>query len=280
MEPCGSGHACYCDPYDTRLVETPAAARVGVSPSGRRDAASLDRRVTRREVDGNQRRTRLLTAITGPDEVTDVGGLVQRLCRLVADEMALSGCAVVLMSGSVALGTLAGAGRHVSAITELQFQLGEGPCLQACASGVPVLLPDLAGGAVSRWPTFVPAALDAGVRAEFCLPLSVGPRGIGTIDLCRDEPGMLSSRHLADALVAADITLDAMLSLDEPAGSVDLAALLGAVGADRLVVHQATGMIAAQLDESPAARLPGCGRQRLRAGARSMRSLRTSWDGG
>jgi hypothetical protein len=191
-----------------------------------------------------------MAAISGPDGQSDIGSLIRRLCRLVAYEMELSGCAVVLMSGSVPLGTLAGAGRHVAAITELQFELGEGPCLQACSSGVPVLLPDLADGAAARWPTFVPAAVAAGVRAEFCLPLSAGPDGIGTIDLCRDEPGMLSDRHLADALVVADIARDAMLSLQEPTESADLGVLLDGVGADRIVVHQATGVIAAQLDES------------------------------
>ncbi len=191
-----------------------------------------------------------MAAIAGPDETADITELMQRLCGLVVDELALSGCAVVLVSGSVAVGTLAGAGRHVSTITELQFELGEGPCLHACNVGVPVLLPDLTDGAGSRWPTFVKAAVDAGVRAEFCLPLGVGPRGIGAIDLCRDQPGMLSGQHMADALVAADIARDAMLALDEPAGLVDLAGLVGGVGEDRLVVHQATGMIAAQLDAS------------------------------
>ena len=60
-----------------------------------------------------------------------------------------------------------------------------------------------------RWPAFTPAALAAGVRAEFSLPLTVGSGGIGTFDLCRDRPGMLSDEHLADALVAADIARDA-----------------------------------------------------------------------
>ena len=201
-------------------------------------------------MDGNGRRARLVAAISGPDGAPGVSGLIQRLCRLVANEMELSGCAVVLMSGSVPLGTVASAGRHVAAITELQFEFGEGPCLQACASGFPVLLPDLAAVSPARWPTFVPAAVAAGVRAEFCLPLSAGPSGIGTIDLCRDEPGMLSDQHLADALVAADIARDAMLSLQEPTESAGLGALLDGVGTDRLVVHQATGVIAAQLDES------------------------------
>lgn len=41
---------------------------------------------------------------------------------------------------------LAGAGRHASTVTELQMELGEGPCLQARVSGVLVFLPDLAAG--------------------------------------------------------------------------------------------------------------------------------------
>jgi hypothetical protein len=96
---------------------------------------------------------------------------------------------------------LAGAGRHASTVTLLQMGLGEGPCLRASTSGVPVFLPDLAAQDANRWPAFAAAALAVGVHAEFSLPLTVAPGGIGTLDLCRDRPGMLSEDHLADALV-------------------------------------------------------------------------------
>jgi hypothetical protein len=88
------------------------------------------------------------------------------------------------------------------------------------------------------------------VHAEFSLPLTVGPGGIGTLDLCRDRPGMLSDEHLADALVAADIARDAVLYQPYAPGGPGLAELLDTVGADRIVIHQATGMIAAQLDDT------------------------------
>jgi hypothetical protein len=210
-----------------------------------------------------QRRARIVRAVTRPGSgPAEVGGLMHRLCLLAADEMTLSGCAVVLMSGALPLATLGSAGPHAAAITELQFELGEGPCLQACQTGVPVLLADLAGAGAQRWPAFAPAAVAAGVRAEFSVPLSVGPLGIGTFDLCRDEPGMLTDRQLADALVAADIARDAVLALQDSPESLDLSALLDVAGADRLAVHQATGMIAAQLEDTPANALA-----RLRAAA-------------
>ena len=46
------------------------------------------------------RRARIMAAVTGADATADAGELMQRLCRLAVDEMDLSGCAVVLMSGA------------------------------------------------------------------------------------------------------------------------------------------------------------------------------------
>ena len=198
----------------------------------------------------DERRARIVAAVTVGGATTRVDELMQRLCLFAVTELAASGCTLALIVGTDLLGTLAGAGRHSSMITDLQFELGEGPCLEAFASGTPVLLPDLGDGA-ARWPVFAAAAAAPGVRAEFCFPLGVGANCIGVFDLCRDEPGMLSDEQLADALVAADIARDALLYLPDPPGHPGVAALLDMAGMDRIVVHQATGMIAAQLDATP-----------------------------
>ena len=225
-------------------------------------------------MDDGGRRARIMAAVTKHDAggAADAGELIQRLCWLAVNEMALSGCALVLMSGADSSSMLAGAGRHAKTVTGLQMELGEGPCLQAYNSGVPVLLPDLTAENANRWPTFAAAALAVGVQAEFSLPLSVRPGGIGTLDLCRDTPGMLSGEQLADAMVTADIARDAVLYQQYVPGDPDLAGLLATVGTDRIVVHQATGMIAAQLNETTSNALA-----RLRAAAfasgRSMYDL-------
>jgi hypothetical protein len=208
------------------------------------------------------RRTRIMAAVTRQDATAGAEELVHRLCRFAVDEMALSGCALVLMSGVESASVLAGAGRHARTVTGLQMELGEGPCLHAHAYGIPVLLPDLSAESANRWPTFAAAALAAGVRAEFSLPLTVGPGGIGTLDLCRDRTGMLSDEHMADALVAADIARDAVLYQQYAPGGPGLPELLATADTDRIVVHQATGMIAAQLDDTIANALA-----RLRAAA-------------
>jgi GAF domain/ANTAR domain len=197
-----------------------------------------------------ERRARIMAAIAGQDATAGAGELARRLCRFAVDEMALSGCALVLMSGAESSSVLAGAGRHARTVTLLQMELGEGPCLQAHASGIPVLLPDLTAENANRWPAFAAAALAAGVHAEFSLPLTMGTGGIGTLDLCRDRPGMLSDEHLADAMIAADIARDAVLYQPYAPAGPGLAELLATAGTDRIVIHQATGMIAAQLDDT------------------------------
>ena len=215
----------------------------------------------------DERRARIVAAVTGGGATTRVDELMRRLSLFAVTELTASGCTLALVADSELVGTLADAGRHSSAITNLQFELGEGPCLEAYASGSPVLLPDLADG-TARWPV-ITAAAKPGVRAEFCFPIGVGTNNIGVFDLYRDEPGMLSEEQLADAQVAADIARDAVLYLHDLPGHPGLAALLDLVGMDRIVVHQATGMIAAQLDATPADALA-----RLRATAfQSGRSI-------
>jgi ANTAR domain len=199
-----------------------------------------------------ERRARIVAAVTEGGATTRVDELMRRLSLFAVTELAASGCTLALVADAELLGTLADAGRHSSVITNLQFELGEGPGLEACESGGPVLLPDLAVDGAARWPAFTAAATELQARAEFCFPLGVGTTCIGVFDLYRDEPGMLSEEQLADALVAADIARDAVLYLQDLPGHPGLAALLDMAGMDRIVVHQATGMIAAQLDATPA----------------------------
>jgi len=146
----------------------------------------------------------------------------------------------------------------VSELEELALTLGEGPCVDAFTGG-PALVADLRFAECrTRWPAFAPAAVEAGVRAIFALPLQVGGVRLGSMDLYRKEPGALDRERLADALLLAD-TACALL-LDARAGPVGDGA-----GADRRwperagphhpEVHQATGMITVQLGVTAAVAL-------------------------
>ena len=69
----------------------------------------------------------------------------------------------------------------------------------------PVIAADLTTGSwQQRWPQFTPAALDAGVRAVFALPLHAGGvRHEGAVDLYRRSPGGLEPTERATALAFA-----------------------------------------------------------------------------
>jgi hypothetical protein len=200
---------------------------------------------------GNEdRRRRILAEIGGPDSVVRSGDVAQAICRFAVGHLA-SGCAVTLMGRPAMVDVLATAGRNADEIAELQFTLGEGPCLDAFTSGTPVFAVDLAtlGG---PWPMFSTAATELGVRAEFSLPMQVGVAAVGTLDLSREQSGMLRDEDLADAFVAAEIAADAVLLLQSSADGAGLSTLLEPAGTDRLVVHQATGMVSVQLDVTAA----------------------------
>ncbi len=88
------------------------------------------------------------------------------------------------------------------------------------------------------------------MRAVFGFPLQVGSVRLGALNLCRTWAGALSDDGHADALVMADIAAQAVLVLQADAAPGQLAAALGA-GADfHYLVHQAAGMVAAQLEVS------------------------------
>lgn len=137
-------------------------------------------------------------------------------------------------------------------LEELTTTLGEGPGVDALADG-PALAADLNDAAhQTRWPVFAPAAVDAGMRAAFAFPLQVGGIHLGVMDLYRVRPGPLNPGQLADALLLADTACALLLDT----------ATTGANGyrpedasLQHPEVHQATGMIIAQVGVSAAVAL-------------------------
>jgi len=141
-------------------------------------------------------------------------------------------------------------------LADLQLTFGEGPLLDASASGGPVLASDLADGdSGARWPAFAPAACRAGAAAVFAFPLVVGAIRAGVLGLYRDRPGPLSDFQLGDALVFADtatmLLLDAQDRAAAGAGPGDgPGGQPAGLASRRAEIDQATGMLTEQLGVS------------------------------
>jgi hypothetical protein len=168
------------------------------------------------------------------------------LVRLCARSVPVSGVGLALMTDEGPAGTVAATDGTALQLEELQFSLGEGPCVDASRTGRPVLQPDLARTAPGRWPAFAAGAEAAGLVAVFAFPLRVGGIRLGVLDLYRTTTGVLSAQELADALSFADAATALLLHLQAQAAGWDLSAASLALFDDRAEVHQATGVVSVQ----------------------------------
>jgi hypothetical protein len=195
---------------------------------------------------GGDRRRELLARIVGPSD--NLG--TQRLCDACAEVTGVTGAGIMLMSGDIPRGSVCTTDAVSSLIEQLQYELGEGPCVDAYNSDRPVSEPDLADPASARWLAFTGPAVGAGARAVFGFPLQVGAVRLGALNLYCDKPGRLTDEQHADALVMAGIVAQALILLQEGASAGTVSAQLEAHADFQYVVHQASGMVAAQLDVS------------------------------
>lgn len=170
-----------------------------------------------------------------------------RLCDVCASVASMSGASIMLSIGGETQGSVCTSNEVSALIEELQYTLGEGPCVDACNSDQPVLEPDLAAPDVPRWFAFTPPAVEAGVRAIFGFPLQVGAVRLGALNLYSDRPGSLTDEQYADALALAAVCAEALLAMQAEASPGALAGELVKGAGFRFVVHQAAGMVSAQL---------------------------------
>ena len=175
-------------------------------------------------------------------ESPDGSGLPASLTAACVRSLPVSGVGMALMTDEGPAGIIAATDGAAMELEELQFTLGEGPCVDASQTGRPVLQPDFARTAPQRWPVFSVGALEAGVRALFAFPLRVGAIRLGVLDLYRNRIGPLSADDLTEALSFADAAT--LVLLDAQAGYPVLVPI--PVLDDRAEVHQATGVVSVQ----------------------------------
>src|SRR5688500_7284915 len=115
-----------------------------------------------------ERRARILERLVG---VAARGFETKRLCSVGADFTQLTGAGIMLMSGDISSGSVCSSNAVSALVEHLQFELGEGPCVDAYLHDRPILEPDLVDPVDVRWPAFTEPAVEAGVRAVFGFPM-------------------------------------------------------------------------------------------------------------
>jgi GAF domain/ANTAR domain len=180
--------------------------------------------------------------------VSGVTDRLERLCSALTRALPASGVGLSLLTEENQGGaTVAASDPKSRLLEELQFTLGEGPCIDAYAMRRPVLEPDLATHGARRWPGYAPAAQEQGVQAVFAFPLQVGAARAGALDVYRAAPGALTADALTQAVTFADVAMGLLVDGQSRDGDGHSFPQVDDALANRIEVYQAQGMVMVDL---------------------------------
>jgi GAF domain-containing protein len=168
----------------------------------------------------------------------------ESLCERFISALPVQHAAISTLGDPFELETVCSTDALAARLDELQLDFGEGPCWQARATRAAVLVPDLrTSPSTDAWPVLRAALGSHEIRSAYAFPLTVGSLDIGAVDLYGSDPGTMSPADIIEATALADHTAievlrRSMAHHDDP---------LGQGSSPRRVVHQATGMVIAQL---------------------------------
>ena len=175
------------------------------------------------------------------------------LCGPFVAALGVSGAAVSTLGDPLGSETVCATDANMARLDEIQIDLGEGPCWEALLGRRPVIEPDVQNSTHTSWPLARAALHETGLGAVFAFPLVVAGINIGAIDLYSHLPAVMSEQQVHDATVLSVIlarqVLRRSLLASEDAGE-DAGWITGDFS--RREVHQATGMVVAQMHVTPA----------------------------
>ena len=175
--------------------------------------------------------------------------LAERYVEPFVAFLPVTGAAISTLGGMLGNETISASDPRAARLDEVQFDVGEGPCWDAMRSAAPIASPSLRVDGPARWPAFAAAVQHESVSSIFAFPLIVGPLKLGAVDLYSQEPVTLDKGDNRRAAALADVVGRHILRAALAKGSSDEDTDLNP--RTRRTVHQATGVVLAQLEMAP-----------------------------
>lgn len=171
------------------------------------------------------------------------------LCSPFMVQLPISGVVISVVDRSDHRSTVAVTDPVAARWDELELELGTGPLTTATIQSAPQLVGDIDEASMN--PIMGAQLSRLGIRALFSFPLTMGLATVGVVGLYRTTSGALSADAVGTALglarwVTAPAVREALRDASSPVGVADIDTAPGL----RREVHQATGMLSAQLDVS------------------------------
>ena len=175
----------------------------------------------------------------------DVIEFLHLLAERCVQLLGVSEAGVVLFDAHGRLRPLASSSERMELVELIEVQTDDGLCLDCCRDGRPAREDDLEA-ATGRWPQFAPAALDAGFRSTYAVPMRLREERIGALNLFADRVNGLTEADQALGQAMADVATIGLLHervLDEK--TVVSGQLQTALNS-RIALEQAKGIVAEQ----------------------------------
>lgn len=145
--------------------------------------------------------------------------------------------------------TVVASAEFVHAVDDVQYGLGEGPCLQAVASRSTQTSGSLGGEA--RWPRFGPRVGRMGVHSVLSLPLLLPDRVVGAMNVYARAKNAFGPEAVRIGELFARPAAVSVHNAQLLAQSHRLAAQLAAALTNRAVIDQALGVIMSRTGATP-----------------------------
>ncbi|SDX01215.1 GAF domain-containing protein [Arthrobacter sp. cf158] len=140
--------------------------------------------------------------------------------------------------------TIGGSSERAVVWDRIEQALGEGPCVQALDSGVPVLLGDVHSD--PRWPRYSKALIAEGIYSALGVPMTLPDDSAAVLNFFAPQPGLFTEGVVGDAVLFVEMASKAMRLAIRLAASDQRGDDLKAAMESRTVIDLACGMIMAQ----------------------------------
>lgn len=139
------------------------------------------------------------------------------------------------------LRTVAATNATVLEMDRHQYESGEGPCVAAAAEGHWFHVESLA--AETRWPTFVPEAIEQGIKSILSTPLMIGDRPLGALNIYSDTERAFGTSEQELAALFATQASGILADAGADAPDEESAALLADSLRSREIIAVAQGVL-------------------------------------
>ena len=179
----------------------------------------------------------------------NVGDVLYQLTDQVVSVIGIGGAGVSLGTPEGRLQFVTATDERVARLEEKQMNAAEGACQDAYQSGDRVLVVDL--DRASYWPSYAPMALKAGFQAVAALPMQVGDRRIGALNLYAELPREWVDDDVEAAQLLADMATGYIVNARQLHEARQLADQLQHALDSRVVIEQAKGILAERRGVDP-----------------------------